>query len=201
MGKLNLILVDRNVELCQEWKSVFAPHKTVSVFRGFFEKLKSYDCIVSPANSFGLMDGGIDLALTQFFGTGLMARVQAQILQKFGGEQPVGTAIIVETGHVEFPFLAHAPTMRVPADIRGTDHVYRAMLAVLCAIRRHNETSDQKIRTVACPGLGTGTGNVPVKSAASQMELAWRNFLSPPVEMDWAYARARQAEIQRAVSS
>ena len=45
--------------------------------------------MVSAANSFGLMDGGVDLAITNFFGVDLMDRVQAHILRDYLGEQPI----------------------------------------------------------------------------------------------------------------
>ena len=44
------------------------------------------------------MDGGVDLAITNFFGVDLMKRVQERILRDYLGEQPVGTSMIVETG-------------------------------------------------------------------------------------------------------
>jgi O-acetyl-ADP-ribose deacetylase (regulator of RNase III) len=47
---------------------------------------------VNPANSFGMMDGGIDAAITAFFGIQLMERVQQRILDDFLGEQSVGTS-------------------------------------------------------------------------------------------------------------
>jgi len=53
-----------------------------------------------------------------------MKRVQERILQDYLGEQPVGTSIIVETGHHKHPFIAHTPTMRVPMPIATTDNVY-----------------------------------------------------------------------------
>ena len=76
--------------------------------------------MVSAANSFGLMDGGVDLAITRFFGVQLMERVQAHILQEYLGEQPIGTSFTIETGHPKHPFVAHTPTMRVP--MRDFDH-------------------------------------------------------------------------------
>ena len=33
-----------------------------------FVKSNQVDCVVSPANSFGFMDGGYDLAITEYFG-------------------------------------------------------------------------------------------------------------------------------------
>jgi predicted kinase len=53
-------------------------------------------------------------------------RVQHSILDQFFGEQPVGTAFVLATNHSDVPFLAHAPTMRVPGNIEGTDKVYAA---------------------------------------------------------------------------
>ncbi len=196
---MRLILVDPSADLCAAWREFFADLPGVDVVRGRFEELPAFDCMVSPANSFGLMDGGVDAAIIRFFGDDLMDRVQQCILDDFLGEQPVGTSIIVETGHPQHPFLAHTPTMRIPMDIAHTDHVYLAMGAMLLAVRRHNRAAERKIDCVACPGLGTGTGHVPARQAARQMALAYRNFLHPPRStgrMDWAYADHRQAEIR-----
>ncbi len=49
-------------------------------------------------------------------------------------EQPVGTAFVTETGNSKHPWLVHAPTMRVPLIIDGTDAVYNATRAALLAI-------------------------------------------------------------------
>ena len=81
---IELILVDPNEALCQEWEIAFAKRPGVSVVCGRFEALPEFDCMVSAANSFGLMDGGVDLAITRFFGEQLMKRVQAHILQDIG---------------------------------------------------------------------------------------------------------------------
>ena len=58
------------------------------------------------------MTAGIDAAVVRFFGEPLMQRVQHRIMDEFFGEQPVGTAFVLSTGHPAVPFLAHAPTMR-----------------------------------------------------------------------------------------
>lgn len=60
-----------------------------------FQKLPEFDCMVSPANSFGLMDGGIDFYISEFFGWDLLPKVQQAILDEWAGEQPVGTCMIV----------------------------------------------------------------------------------------------------------
>lgn len=183
------------LDLCRAWEQHFEGLPHVSVVVGRFEELPAFDCIVSAANSFGLMDGGVDAAITMFFGPALQGAVQRRILEEYVGEQPVGTSMIVETGHPAHPFVAHTPTMRVPMTIARTDNVYRAMWALLIALRRHNQTSDQPIGVVACPGLGTRTGRVPFPEAARQMALAYRNFLDPPTVLDWRFAERRQADV------
>jgi O-acetyl-ADP-ribose deacetylase (regulator of RNase III) len=194
--EVKLILVDPKAELCDAFRERFAALPQVEVVTGRFEALPAFDCMVSAANSFGLMDGGVDAAITRFFGYELQARVQRRILDEFLGEQPVGTSIIVETNHPEHPFIAHTPTMRVPMDIAHTDHVYLAMWAMLLAVRRHNRSAARSIEIIACPGLGTTTGRVPYRQAARQMALAYEHFLNPPGSLDWRVADQRQRRIR-----
>ena len=197
MTDINLILVDPYEPVCDAWTLAFAEFPQVSIVRGRFEALPEFDCMVSAANSFGLMDGGVDLAITKFFGVQLRERVQAHILDEYLGEQPVGTSFIIETHHQRHPFLAHTPTMRVPMAISTTDNVYTAMWAMLLAVRRHNRVSAAKIRTVACPGLGTATGRVAPHEAARQMALAYRWYVRPSTVIDWPTAEGRQAVVGR----
>jgi O-acetyl-ADP-ribose deacetylase (regulator of RNase III) len=183
---VKLILVDPKAQLCDCFREHFHNLPNVEIIQGYFEELPEFDCMVSAANSFGLMDGGVDLSIVKFFGAALMEKVQAQILQDYLGEQPVGTSIIVETGHIKHPFIAHTPTMRVPMPIAHTDNVYSAMWAMLLAIRRHNQQNRNKpINLVACPGLGTATGKMSFSEAAQQMACAYQNFINPPSSLDW----------------
>jgi O-acetyl-ADP-ribose deacetylase (regulator of RNase III) len=192
---LKLILVAPNPLLCAAFQQNFNYLPNVEIVNNYFEWLPDFDCLVSPANSFGMMDGGIDAAIIRFFGRSLMARVQQRILEDYLGEQPVGTSMIVETGHHKHHFLAHTPTMRVPMIIAGTDIPYIAMWAMLLAIRRHNQHAKQKINTIACPGLGTGIGRVPYTEAARQMALAYDHFLYPPKRLNCIVAAERQLQI------
>ncbi len=66
--------------------------------------------LVSPANSFGYMDGGIDLAYTERFGWDLQDRLRGMLSGRHFGELPVGQAVILETLDREYPFLVSAPT-------------------------------------------------------------------------------------------
>ena len=196
MAGLHLVLVDPQPAVSVAWRKHFGDLPSVEIVTARFEALPAFDCMVSAANSFGLMDGGVDAAITRFFGDELVSRVQRQILEEHLGEQSVGTSMIVATGHPKHPFIAHTPTMRVPMDIVRTDNVYRAMWAMLLAVRLHNQRSDRLIHIVACPGLGTATGRMPFAEAARQMSLAYRHFLSPRGSIDWPFASDRQLRIR-----
>ncbi len=110
---MKLILVAPDPALAEAFQQHFADFPQVEVVNNYFEWLPEFDCLVSPANSFGMMDGGIDAAITRFFGLDLERRVQQTILADYLGEQPVGTSFVIPTGHPKHPFLAHTPTMRV----------------------------------------------------------------------------------------
>lgn len=192
---MRLILVDRGKELCDVLRWEFRAHPEVQIVCGRFEDLPAYDCIVTAGNSFGLMDAGIDLAVVRYFGRHVMERIQKHILADFLGEQPVGTSIIVPTDNAAHPFVAHAPTMRVPMSIQGTDHVYLALWASLIAAHRHNRTETRRIETIACPGLGTGTGGVDAGEAAIQLRLAWQHYQKPAQFINPTMAQERQERI------
>ncbi|MGB3693234.1 MAG: macro domain-containing protein [Spirulinaceae cyanobacterium] len=192
---MKLILVAPSSTLYAAFQEFFTHLPHVEIINNYFEWIAEFDCLVSPANSFGIMDGGIDAAIIKFFGRSLEERVQQRILKDYLGEQPVGTSFIVETEHPKHPFLAHTPTMRVPMSIKGTDIPYVAMWAMLLAVRQHNKNSQQLIQTVVCPGLGTGIGQVPYSEAARQMALAYDNFLYPPKFINCFVAASRQLQI------
>jgi O-acetyl-ADP-ribose deacetylase (regulator of RNase III) len=188
-------LVHPEEAMCGAFRDRFGGLPGVRVIRGRFEDLEPHDCFVTAGNAFGLMTAGIDAAVVGLFGEGLMQAVQHRILDLYLGEQPVGTAFVLPTGHPAIPFLAHAPTMRVPGSIAGTDKVYAATWAALLAIYAHNIASDHKIEVAAFPALGTGFGGVPFDEAARQMAVAYRHFLEPPHRLDWEFVAERQKAI------
>lgn len=195
ISRFQLILTAPNPFLFAAFQERFSQFTDVSIFGEHFEWIPAFDCLVSPANSFGMMDGGIDAAITQFFGLSLERRVKERILEDYLGEQPVGTSFIIETGHSKHPFLAHTPTMRVPMSVKGTDVPYIAMWAMLLAIRQHNRTNQRTIMSVVCPGLGTGIGQIPYSEAARQMAIAYDHFLYPPKAINTFVAASRQLQI------
>jgi O-acetyl-ADP-ribose deacetylase (regulator of RNase III) len=192
---MRLILVDPNKEGCDVMRWQFRAHPEVQVVCDRFEKLPTFDCIITAANSFGLMDAGIDRAVVKFFGESIMHAVQKKILEDYLGEQPVGTCLLIPTGHPTHPYVAHAPTMRVPQNITGTDNIYLAMWATLTEIHRHNRTEVRKIDIIACPALGTGTGGVDPIEASLQLLLAYEHYVSPPKFINPTLAQNRHERI------
>ncbi|XP_046848803.1 uncharacterized protein LOC124442343 [Xenia sp. Carnegie-2017] len=151
------------------------------------------DAIVSPSNSFGFMDGGIDLRYSEHFGWQLQERLQNILRNEHFGELPVGEAIILQTFEDDQPEVEHdwmkcndvnegypikfvisSPTTRVPADVNNTVNAYLAFRAVCVAVHRHNQTvNKQTIRSVLCPGLATSGGQMSFEKCAMQMKIAY----------------------------
>ena len=185
MTDLLLTLVATTAPMTAAFKARFAPWAQVRTELGRWESLSDHDCFVTAGNSYGIMSAGIDAAVVNRFGASVQDAVQLRIMNEFLGEQPVGTAFLVPTGHAGVPLLCHAPTMRVPGDISLTDNVYRATRAALLAIHRHNRDAERPIRTVVFPAFGTGFGGVAPDEAARQMAVAWKLFLEPPYPPNW----------------
>jgi O-acetyl-ADP-ribose deacetylase (regulator of RNase III) len=199
---VKLILVDPNPDLCVAWRQRFEIQPDIEIRRGVFQDVTDANALVTAGNSFGLMDGGVDLAVARF-DPGIETAVQRAIRNECCGELGVGAAVVVPFAlyqeHAPH-WLIYAPTMRVPMSIAGTDAVYRAMWAVLVAIHRHNELAQRnapgwEIDSVIVPGLGTGAGRMPPTEAARQMALAWCNFNAVPDRMTWPMANNRHREI------
>ena len=203
---MHLILVSPSAPVCAALERHIASLPDVTVVRGVFEDLPHYDAMVSAGNSFGLMDGGVDAAIARYFGPDVVRRVQQRIRDDYRGEQPVGTAFVVPTGHTDHPYLIYAPTMRVPMPIAHTDHAYNAMRAALLAVDHHNraasepanappDTPPAAIHTLAGPALGAGTGQMPPDEVAYQIALAYRRHQQPPHITGWDAAQAHQDAI------
>jgi O-acetyl-ADP-ribose deacetylase (regulator of RNase III) len=201
MNEFKLVLVDPDAGLIEAMARQFAGLPRVDVVRSRFEVMSEYDCLIMPANSFGLIDAGITRSVARFFGDALVRRVQRCVLEEYLGEQPVGTSVLLGTGDPRHPFVAHTPIVRFQAPLTHSDHVYVGMWAALLAVDRHNRSSSQLISVVACPGLATSATRAPVDETARQMSLAYRHFLNPPDHLDQSYARRRYEEIQGADDS
>ena len=174
-----LYLIDSKSELCDKWRQVFSSYPEVEVLRGdYFQQ--SADAIVSPANSFGIMDGGLDLAIRNELGFQIETEIQDVILNKYHGEMPIGSAEIINTNHDKWSFMIAAPTMRIPENVAFTLNAYIAFRAILIAINSFNESKPKRaIKSLICSGLGTGIGGMELVKCAAQMRAAYKLINEP----------------------
>lgn len=172
---MKLVLVDVKPALVASWRRAFTDVADVDVREGSIFDV-STDAIVSPANSFGFMDGGIDQLISERFGWHVQDRLQERIRTRHRGELLVGAADLVPTDDPAVPWVVAAPTMRVPMPLGPTVNPYLALRAVLLLVRDGSLDDGRPIRdlvrTIACPGLGTGVGGVPSGICARQMRAA-----------------------------
>ena len=167
---MELWLVDKNPELVEAWKQSFAEFEKVHIVEG--DILAQAECsLVSPANSYGFMDGGIDRLYVEFFGSVVEQNLQKAISKRPEGYLPIGSAELVRTHHNRIPYVISAPTMVTPEAV-PSENCFYAMIAILRIVSHHSDV----INKVYCPGLGTGIGNVPPKIAAEEMAMAYRRW-------------------------
>lgn len=187
------ILCDPKQDLTDAWKAKAQELLTASERSAFkiqecylHQMDEQFDCVVSAANSFGIMDGAVDLAISNMFCVGNIQApidaVQRHLHTTWNGFQPVGTSTIVDMSAFKnrhnCRYIAHTPTMRTPMNVRwDKEIVYRCFWSVLNALDLHNQSSPKKrIQSVLCFGLGTGVGQIPADVCAHQMILSWKNY-------------------------
>ena len=181
---IKLYAIDK--PLLMAWRSEFSLKplpEPVEIIEGNILQ-EPHGAIVSPANSFGYMDGGIDLLYTEFFGRELQKRLQDVIQHSYGGELMVGHAVTIPTDNLQIPWLISAPTMRTPQDLNGTVNAYLASkIALRSAITKGFDS-------IAFPGMGTGVGALPPNVAAVQMRRGFLDAIQGMVPVSSLWERA-----------
>ena len=122
------------------------------------------DAIVNPANSYGLMGGGV---------AGVIRRVGGrEIEDEAVAKSPinVGEAIVTTAGKLPCRYVIHAPTMREPAMKIPVENVKLATIAALELALQIN------VKSIAIPGMGTGVGGVSKDAAAEEIVSIAKEF-------------------------
>jgi O-acetyl-ADP-ribose deacetylase (regulator of RNase III) len=141
----------------------------IEIQHGDITKVKA-DAIVNPANSFGWMGGGSAGAIKRAGGE----EIEKEIVAKAPLE--IGNAVATKAGRLPYKSIIHAPTMESPAEkAKGYNVAMSVRGALLLA-------DDQKFRTIAMPGMGTGVGSFPKKEAAEVMIEELRKFV--PINLE-----------------
>lgn len=176
MNGVTLTLVDLNHHMVNAWAHVFDGIHGVEVVHGSLLD-EQVDAWVTPTNARAQMNGGVDAAVLGRLGRPIQARVRRAVQSHFGDFMPVGVATCVETGRATPRYLISAPTMSGVADnVSATLNVALACGAALQAVREQNRRVAGSIKSVAVPGMGAGTGQVPVAVCADLMWTAWNLF-------------------------
>lgn len=133
------------------------------------------DALVSPANSYGWMNGGIDQVYLNMYGYQLQCRLQQKIADIFDGFMPIGKATWIHAmgfGPHLPKYLISAPTMEIPGNVSETRNAYLAFLAAL------RVTKTIPVNTLICPGLCSLTGSMAPGVMAKQMREAYEVFIT-----------------------
>jgi O-acetyl-ADP-ribose deacetylase (regulator of RNase III) len=196
---MNIVLTAKEKALADAWERFCGHLPSVRIHHGSILEVSS-DAVVSPANSFGFMDGGIDAVYLRYFGSHLQGRVREMIAVRHHGELLVGAADLVETGHQSIPFLIVAPTMRVPMRLMDSVNPYLAARAVLLLLKHgrfgaganQDRPIEEVVQTIALPGLGTGVGGISPSTCAHQVRTAIEDVLfKTEAPSSWAEAGER----------
>lgn len=169
---MELWLVDIDPLVVEAWEIAFEGCSNVYIRQDDILSIAE-NTIVSPANGYGIMDGGIDLIYSEYFGEKPQKEVQKKISRRPDGILPVGSAVLVETGNAKIPYMISAPTMIVPEKVDKAN-VYFAMSAIL----KVANTNRNIVKKIFCPGLATGTGGVLPIDAATEMAHCYKKFMA-----------------------
>jgi O-acetyl-ADP-ribose deacetylase (regulator of RNase III) len=173
---LKVVLVDVNAKVVQAWRAAFEENPEIQIVRGSILDQEA-DAWVTPTNARGRMDGGVDAVIKRHLGSQIEKRVQEEIARLHQGKMPVGCATCVPTGVSVPRFLISTPTMVSSSeDISDTLNVAQACAAVFQAIHMQNAREPGSITSVALPGLGAGTGRVPMRVCANLMWTGYTLF-------------------------
>ncbi len=203
---IELYLIDTNPEVTKAWIKVFEGVENIHIKT---DSIFNYPCdaLVSPANSFGFMNGGIDFQISKTLGWHIEKRLQSVIREQYFGELLVGQAAIIPTEHSNFPYLISAPTMRTPMTIHRSPNIYLAMKSILL-LWKHGKLENgirisEEIKSIAVPGLGTGVGQAPPLFCARCMRIAWEDVMQDKfstiegweeLRSNWAYFYTHEKE-------
>lgn len=191
---MKIYLLDINKDMIDAWFKYFKDIEDVEIvhdyFNNFMDNHLDIEAVVSPANSFGLMDGGYDKAITDYFGKDIMKEVQRKIMFDWRGEQPVGTSMSVPIYNRVFNTiygskicqLIHTPSMRTPEIIKDSRIIYQCMRTTLIEALR------QEVNNIVIPAFSGLTGKVECDEIARMMFLAYKQIYNRPKELNWGYA-------------
>lgn len=172
---VKVAFVDRNPEVVSALAGLVNGHLQYCEFIVGDILKQPYGTLVSPANSFGDMNGGIDRAYKEYF-PGIEHTLKEYIEREHGGELAIGRAQIIPTHDNQFPNIVFTPTIRTSNDLATPQTVYNAMVAALSEVVIFNMKMEDAGKSEFCidklliPGFGTGFGRLNPETSANSMK-------------------------------
>lgn len=171
---MKIILLDINPLMIESWHKYFANQKSVLIVNDSIENYlfrHKVDAVVTAGNSYGIMGGGFDLGVKNYFGSDLEKRVMEYITINFNGKQKVGTSFVIDGGK-DYTKVIYTPTMEIPSRIKDINVIYRATLSSLKIAK------DNNLEEIILPAFGAATGGVEFDTLAKMMREAIKDFLA-----------------------
>lgn len=170
---MKIYLVDLDSRMTNCWEQDFEEVTDVEVVNGdmqeFLDSHKDVDTIVSAANSFGIMDGGLDAVYVRYFGDSLQTAVLERIREEHLGEQPVGSSLILKIPEGKGKRLIHTPSMRTPQPLIDPRIVYTCTRSALVTAMKN------RAKAIVMPAFGHLTGRVKAETVSSLMYKAYED--------------------------
>lgn len=169
---IEVSVIDLDSFVVSAYANAFSSHKNFK-FKVDHIFANGPGTLVSPANSYGIMDGGIDKDYLEYFGIPISLRIEDYIENFHAGKLEIGDSQIVPTRDEIYPYIVFAPTIERPGELASSESVYSASKAIFQDILIHNyrlndvsSSNLASIKTILMPGLGTGFGNLDARSSA-----------------------------------
>lgn len=170
---MKLIIISKNEKFIEKAKIVF---KEAICICGDVENIPRENTVfMSPANSIGFMDGGIDYVYSR----NMFPNIENAVKQKIKDigmvtnlGRPylrVGSALLIP---YEKSALICAPTMFLPHDVSTTRNAYHSFLVTLILFHKH------KYETLVVTSLCCGYGKMDEEESVHQMFQAYNDFLN-----------------------
>lgn len=186
LNRVNILFFDLNYDKINEYRNVLTEINCESdkvklnfyfynldlktIMKKYVNKING---LVSPANSYGVMNGGIDTEIVKLY-----PNIQKKVFDKIKESTytdstnkhyiPVGMCEAVSLSNDLEQVLFICPTMFLPKDINHTSNVKLAFIGLLTKIKSAKLTDCSNI-TIACPCLGTGIGGMSGIESAKQI--------------------------------
>lgn len=190
MFSLNIIdrYEEKDIKELQYWKKDFNELKPV----------EDYDCVITPGNSFGIMDGGFDKVILDKYPKAQM-NIQQGIGRLYGRELPVGSALSCRLSNGVT--LIYVPTMRFPGPVTDKATAYNSALSAFSLIAQFGQFKDKDpITKVVMPLFATATGGIPPKWSARQICLAYKHMQGEPAK-DWNDPKIKELQSELAAAT